>query len=86
MFINVDYDVFVFYFRKAQEQNKKVVVAGCVPQAQPRMDYLKDLSIIGVNAHARDPFTIFSKIILSEILSPFYLLFSNVLKFNSSSQ
>ncbi|KAL1258762.1 hypothetical protein QQF64_009339, partial [Cirrhinus molitorella] len=33
---------------KAQEQNKKVVVAGCVPQAQPRMDYLKDLSIIGV--------------------------------------
>ncbi|XP_048039518.1 threonylcarbamoyladenosine tRNA methylthiotransferase isoform X1 [Megalobrama amblycephala] len=34
--------------KKAQEQNKKVVVAGCVPQAQPRMDYLKDLSIIGV--------------------------------------
>ncbi|XP_051999451.1 threonylcarbamoyladenosine tRNA methylthiotransferase-like [Xyrauchen texanus] len=33
---------------KAQEQNKKVVVAGCVPQAQPRMDYLKGLSIIGV--------------------------------------
>lgn len=49
-----------FYFRKAQEQNKKVVVAGCVPQAQPRMDYLKDLSIIGVNAHdyAGDPLTI----------------------------
>lgn len=34
--------------RKAQEQQKKVVVAGCVPQAQPRMDYLKGLSIIGV--------------------------------------
>ncbi|XP_013869704.1 threonylcarbamoyladenosine tRNA methylthiotransferase [Austrofundulus limnaeus] len=34
--------------RKAQEQQKKVVVAGCVPQAQPRMDYLKTLSIIGV--------------------------------------
>ncbi|XP_028673117.2 threonylcarbamoyladenosine tRNA methylthiotransferase [Erpetoichthys calabaricus] len=34
--------------RKAEEQNKKVVVAGCVPQAQPRMDYLKNLSIIGV--------------------------------------
>ncbi|KAG7229381.1 hypothetical protein INR49_012772 [Caranx melampygus] len=33
---------------KAQEQQKKVVVAGCVPQAQPRMDYLKGLSIIGV--------------------------------------
>lgn len=25
-----------------------MVVAGCVPQAQPRMDYLKGLSIIGV--------------------------------------
>ncbi|XP_035386829.1 threonylcarbamoyladenosine tRNA methylthiotransferase isoform X1 [Electrophorus electricus] len=34
--------------RKAQDQNKTVVVAGCVPQAQPRMDYLKGLSIIGV--------------------------------------
>uniref|UniRef100_A0A8C5EZU5 tRNA-t(6)A37 methylthiotransferase n=1 Tax=Gouania willdenowi TaxID=441366 RepID=A0A8C5EZU5_GOUWI len=34
--------------KKAQEQEKKVVVAGCVPQAQPRMEYLKGLSIIGV--------------------------------------
>ncbi|XP_048881467.1 threonylcarbamoyladenosine tRNA methylthiotransferase-like [Brienomyrus brachyistius] len=34
--------------KKAQELDKKVVVAGCVPQAQPRMDYLKGLSIIGV--------------------------------------
>lgn len=34
--------------KKAQEQDKKVVLAGCVPQAQPRMDYLKGLSIIGV--------------------------------------
>ncbi|XP_016308622.1 threonylcarbamoyladenosine tRNA methylthiotransferase-like [Sinocyclocheilus anshuiensis] len=34
--------------KKAQEQNKKVVVAGCVPQAQPRTDYLRELSIIGV--------------------------------------
>ncbi|XP_005997355.1 threonylcarbamoyladenosine tRNA methylthiotransferase isoform X2 [Latimeria chalumnae] len=33
---------------KAREQDKKVVVAGCVPQAQPRMDYLKGLSVIGV--------------------------------------
>ncbi|TSL82624.1 Threonylcarbamoyladenosine tRNA methylthiotransferase [Bagarius yarrelli] len=33
--------------KKAQEQNKVVVVAGCVPQAQPRTDYLKGLSIIG---------------------------------------
>ncbi|VCX36276.1 unnamed protein product [Gulo gulo] len=36
------------YFRKAQEENKKIVLAGCVPQAQPRQDYLKGLSIIGV--------------------------------------
>ncbi|MEE6464812.1 hypothetical protein FKM82_006368 [Ascaphus truei] len=34
--------------RKAQEQDKKVVLAGCVPQAQPRQEYLKGLSIIGV--------------------------------------
>ncbi|XP_028836286.1 threonylcarbamoyladenosine tRNA methylthiotransferase [Denticeps clupeoides] len=34
--------------KKAHLQDKKVVVAGCVPQAQPRMDYLKGLSIIGV--------------------------------------
>ncbi|XP_008570677.1 PREDICTED: threonylcarbamoyladenosine tRNA methylthiotransferase-like [Galeopterus variegatus] len=34
--------------KKAQEENKKVVLAGCVPQAQPHQDYLKGLSIIGV--------------------------------------
>ncbi|XP_051826580.1 threonylcarbamoyladenosine tRNA methylthiotransferase isoform X2 [Antechinus flavipes] len=34
--------------KKAQEEDKKVVLAGCVPQAQPRQDYLKGLSIIGV--------------------------------------
>ncbi|XP_011818157.1 PREDICTED: threonylcarbamoyladenosine tRNA methylthiotransferase isoform X2 [Colobus angolensis palliatus] len=34
--------------KKAQEENKKIVLAGCVPQAQPRQDYLKGLSIIGV--------------------------------------
>ncbi|XP_069469676.1 threonylcarbamoyladenosine tRNA methylthiotransferase [Ambystoma mexicanum] len=34
--------------KKAQEAHKKVVLAGCVPQAQPRQDYLKGLSIIGV--------------------------------------
>ncbi|NXA46984.1 CDKAL methylthiotransferase, partial [Nothocercus julius] len=34
--------------KKAQDGNKKVVLAGCVPQAQPRQDYLKGLSIIGV--------------------------------------
>lgn len=36
-------------FRKAQEEKKKVVLAGCVPQAQPRQDYLNGLSIIGVS-------------------------------------
>ncbi|OWK59171.1 threonylcarbamoyladenosine tRNA methylthiotransferase isoform X1 [Lonchura striata] len=34
--------------KKAQEGKKKVVLAGCVPQAQPRQEYLKGLSIIGV--------------------------------------
>ncbi|XP_070603484.1 threonylcarbamoyladenosine tRNA methylthiotransferase isoform X3 [Erythrolamprus reginae] len=34
--------------KKAQEGKKKVVLAGCVPQAQPRQDYLHGLSIIGV--------------------------------------
>uniref|UniRef100_A0A8D0BMP5 tRNA-t(6)A37 methylthiotransferase n=1 Tax=Salvator merianae TaxID=96440 RepID=A0A8D0BMP5_SALMN len=34
--------------KKAQEEKKKVVLAGCVPQAQPRQDYLQGLSIIGV--------------------------------------
>uniref|UniRef100_A0A8C5MY07 tRNA-t(6)A37 methylthiotransferase n=1 Tax=Leptobrachium leishanense TaxID=445787 RepID=A0A8C5MY07_9ANUR len=34
--------------KKAQEGDKKVVLAGCVPQAQPRQEYMKGLSIIGV--------------------------------------
>ncbi|XP_053323598.1 threonylcarbamoyladenosine tRNA methylthiotransferase [Spea bombifrons] len=34
--------------KKAQEHDKKVVLAGCVPQAQPRQEYMKGLSIIGV--------------------------------------
>ncbi|KAM4685434.1 threonylcarbamoyladenosine tRNA methylthiotransferase isoform 1-T1 [Amazona ochrocephala] len=34
--------------KKAQQEKKKVVLAGCVPQAQPRQDYMKGLSIIGV--------------------------------------
>ncbi|XP_060100133.1 threonylcarbamoyladenosine tRNA methylthiotransferase [Heteronotia binoei] len=34
--------------KKAQEGKKKVVLAGCVPQAQPRQEYLHGLSIIGV--------------------------------------
>ncbi|XP_045440281.1 threonylcarbamoyladenosine tRNA methylthiotransferase isoform X3 [Pipistrellus kuhlii] len=34
--------------KRAQEENKKIVLAGCVPQAQPRQDYLQGLSVIGV--------------------------------------
>lgn len=34
--------------KKAREEKKKVVLAGCVPQAQPRQDYMQGLSIIGV--------------------------------------
>lgn len=44
----IGYSLYFGFHSKAQEQQKKVVVAGCVPQAQPRMDYLKGLSIIGV--------------------------------------
>ncbi|XP_035697378.1 threonylcarbamoyladenosine tRNA methylthiotransferase-like [Branchiostoma floridae] len=33
---------------RAQTEDKKVVVAGCVPQGQPRAKYLKGLSVIGV--------------------------------------
>ena len=30
------------------DQGKKVVVAGCVPQGKPDSDYIKGLSVIGV--------------------------------------
>ena len=33
---------------KGREQGKPVVVAGCVPQGAPQADYIKGLSIIGV--------------------------------------
>ncbi|XP_077998583.1 threonylcarbamoyladenosine tRNA methylthiotransferase-like [Glandiceps talaboti] len=33
---------------KAKELNKHLVVAGCVPQAQPRLDYIKGVSVVGV--------------------------------------
>ena len=32
----------------ARQQGKQLVVAGCVPQAQPRMEYLKGVSVVGV--------------------------------------
>lgn len=35
-------------FRKAETLGKPVVIAGCVPQASPRMGYIKGLSLIGV--------------------------------------
>lgn len=34
--------------KKARELNKHIVVAGCVPQGQPKSDYLQGLSVIGV--------------------------------------
>lgn len=43
--------VFSSIFRRAQEENKKIVLAGCVPQAQPRQDYLQGLSVIGVSLY-----------------------------------
>ena len=36
------------YFRKGQKQGKHVVVAGCVSQGAPRQEYIKGLSLIGV--------------------------------------
>lgn len=36
------------HFRKAKTNGKPVVVAGCVPQAAPRQEYTKGLSLIGV--------------------------------------
>ncbi|KAJ6664515.1 hypothetical protein lerEdw1_007172 [Lerista edwardsae] len=50
MFVHVFWVKFVskYLLRKAQEEKKKIVLAGCVPQAQPRQDYLNGLSIIGV--------------------------------------
>ncbi|XP_064624672.1 threonylcarbamoyladenosine tRNA methylthiotransferase-like [Lineus longissimus] len=34
--------------QKAKDMGKEVVVAGCVPQGQPKADYLQGLSVIGV--------------------------------------
>ncbi|XP_002738926.1 threonylcarbamoyladenosine tRNA methylthiotransferase-like [Saccoglossus kowalevskii] len=33
---------------KAREQNKYMVLAGCVPQAQPKLDYINGVSVVGV--------------------------------------
>ena len=34
--------------KKAQELDKRLVVAGCVPQGQPRHQIIKGISVIGV--------------------------------------
>ncbi|XP_071962141.1 threonylcarbamoyladenosine tRNA methylthiotransferase-like isoform X2 [Antedon mediterranea] len=34
--------------KKAQKSGKHLVVSGCVPQAQPRMEYINGVSIVGV--------------------------------------
>lgn len=34
--------------KKAKEMSKYIVLAGCVPQGQPRGDYLQGLSVVGV--------------------------------------
>lgn len=44
-------DGFKNEIRKAQETGKYVVVAGCVPQGQPKMEFIKGLSVIGVSVH-----------------------------------
>ena len=44
-------DGFKNEIKKAQEMGKYVVVAGCVPQGQPKSDFIKGLSVIGVCKH-----------------------------------
>lgn len=41
-------DGFKNEIKKAQQLGKYIVVAGCVPQGQPRGEYIKGLSVIGV--------------------------------------
>lgn len=42
-------DGFKNAIKKAKEKNKYLVVAGCVPQGQPRQDAIKGVSIVGVS-------------------------------------
>lgn len=42
-------DGFKNEIRKAQDMGKYVVVAGCVPQGQPKSEFIKGLSVIGVS-------------------------------------
>merc|ERR1719427_1514772 len=41
-------DHFRNMIEKAKDENKKIVVSGCVPQGAPSQGYIKGLSIIGV--------------------------------------
>jgi threonylcarbamoyladenosine tRNA methylthiotransferase CDKAL1 len=41
-------DHFKNYIEKARESNIFLVLAGCVPQGAPKADYIKGLSVIGV--------------------------------------
>jgi len=38
----------IFSFRKGEKARKPVVVAGCVSQGAPKNEYIKGLSLIGV--------------------------------------
>ena len=37
--------------KKARQLGKYIVVAGCVPQGQPRGEFIKGLSVIGVSIY-----------------------------------
>lgn len=46
---NPSEDGFKNEIKKAHDLGKYVVVAGCVPQGQPKGEYIKGLSVIGVS-------------------------------------
>lgn len=46
---NPSEDTFRNDIQSAQESGKHVVLAGCVPQGAPKSEYIKGLSIVGVN-------------------------------------
>lgn len=42
-------DGFKNEIKKARQLGKYIVVAGCVPQGQPRAEFIKGLSVVGVS-------------------------------------
>ena len=46
---NPSEDGFRNAIKKAQEMNKHLVVAGCVPQGQPKHDTVRGISVVGVS-------------------------------------